>query len=248
MMRALDIPARIVGGYLGGEVNPYADYLIIRQSDAHVWVEIWHPEDGWYRVDPTAAVAPDRILRGLEGALPPGDLSDSLVTRYFGSLSGFLKRLQFRWDVVSTTWIAWFSGYAYYEQKAFLEKIGIPSGNWIASLKALLLGLVLAGFLIGIYTFFVLSPPRQKPDAVKKYYLRFCKKLARAGLARNPQMGPLDYVNYVSSKRPDLNAEASGITNLYIQLRYQKKPSKESLKKLIDKVGAFKPGKPGQKQ
>jgi transglutaminase-like putative cysteine protease len=241
MMRAVDIPARIVGGYLGGEVNPYADYLIIRQSDAHVWVEIWHPENGWYRVDPTIAVAPDRISGGLEGALPDSDLSHFFAGKYFGSLSGFLKQLQLRWDAVSTKWIAWFSGYAYYEQKALLEKIGISFGSWISSFKALLLGLMLAGVIIGIYAFFVLKSPREKSDAVKKNYARFCEKLARAGLARNPHMGPLDYVNYVSKNRPDLKTSASGITNLYIQLRYQKNPSKESLKKLIEKVSAFKP-------
>jgi len=241
MMRAVDIPARIVGGYLGGEKNPYADYLIIRQSDAHVWVEIWHPKYGWYRVDPTAAVAPDRISGGLEGALSDSDLSDSFAKKYFGTLFGFMKRLRFRWDAVSTTWIAWFSGYAYYEQKALLEKIGISFGSWIESLKALLLGLGLVFVIIGSYAFFVLKPHREKPDAVTKYYARFCGKLARAGLTRKPHMGALDYVKFVSENRPDLSTEAFGITNLYIQLRYQKSAAKESLKKFIEKVSAFKP-------
>ncbi len=246
MMRAIDVPARIVGGYLGGEVNPYADYLIIRQSDAHAWVEIWHPENGWYRVDPTAAVAPDRISGGLEGALPDSDLLDSLADsfakKYFGTLFGFMKRLQLRWDAISTSWIAWFSGYAYYEQKALLEKLGISFGSWISSLKTLLLGLGLAFVIIGSYAFFVLKSPSEKPDAVTKYYARFCGKLARAGLARKPHMGPLDYVKFVSKNRPELKSNAFEITNLYIQLRYQKNASKESLKKFIKKVSTFKAG------
>lgn len=240
MLRAVDIPARIVGGYLGGEKTPYGDYLIIRQSDAHVWVEIWQPKYGWYRVDPTAAVAPDRISGGLEGALPDSDLSASFAKKYFGTLFGFMKRLQLRWDAVSTSWIAWFSGYAYYEQKALLEKLGISFSSWISSLKALLLGPGLAFVIIGSYAFFVLKSPSEKPDAVTKYYARFCEKLSRAGLARKPHMGPLDYVTFVSKNRPELKSNAFEITNLYIQLRYQKSASKESLKKFIKKVSTFK--------
>ena len=111
---------------------------------------------------------------------------------------------------------------------------------WIESLKALLLGLGLAFVIIGSYAFFVLKPHREKPDAVTKYCARFCGKLARAGLTRKPYMGALDYVKFVSKNRPDLSTEAFEITNLYIQLRYQKSAAKESLKKFIEKVSAFK--------
>src|SRR5690606_25782031 len=70
LMRAAGIPARVVTGYQGGTLNPVGGYVIVRQRDAHAWAEVWLGEKGWVRVDPTAAVAPNRILGGIETALP----------------------------------------------------------------------------------------------------------------------------------------------------------------------------------
>jgi transglutaminase-like putative cysteine protease len=237
MLRSVEIPARIVGGYQGGEKNPYADYLIVRQSDAHVWVEVWLPEKGWTRVDPTAVVAPDRISKGMEGALSPGDLPDFLSRSYFG----FIDQLQFGWDAISTQWSAMFEGYSYYEQKALLKKLGITSGAWDASLKALLLLLVLIGIIVIIYAWFALKSPYEKPDTVKKYYALFCKKLSRAGFLRKPDQGPIDYAEYVSKNRPDLKNRIAEITDSYVQLRYRGQLSKTVLAKFIKKVRAFNP-------
>lgn len=237
MLRSVDIPARIVGGYQGGEVNPYADYLIVRQSDAHVWVEAWLPEQGWIRVDPTAVVAPDRISEGVEGSLSREDLPAFLSRRYFG----FLKTIQLGWDAISTQWSAWFEGYSYYEQKALLKKLGITSGVWDTSLKALLLLLVLIGVIVGVYAWLALKPYKPKPDVVKRYYALFCEKLARAGFARKPGQGPVDYVKYVAKNRPDLKKRATDITDLYVQLRYRGQASKDVLATFIKKVKAFAP-------
>ncbi|MCD6585791.1 MAG: DUF3488 domain-containing transglutaminase family protein [Desulfobacteraceae bacterium] len=246
MLRSVEIPARIVGGYQGGEVNPYANFLLVRQSDAHVWVEFWHPEKGWCRVDPTAVVAPDRILEGMEGALPPWDLPGSLARKYLGTIfdifgSDILEQIRLRWDAVSTRWSALFEGYSYYEQQALLEKIGFTSGDWNASLKGLLLLLVLVGMIVGGYAFFVLTPSRRKPDAVKTYYVRFCKKLTRAGFERKPGQGPVDYAAYVSKKRPDLKNSITEISDLYVRLRYRDQTSQTVQAAFIKKVRAFDP-------
>ena len=69
LARAAGIPARVVTGYQGGEYNPMGGYLLIRQSDAHAWSEVWLEGRGWVRVDPTAAVAPERVERGLDAAM-----------------------------------------------------------------------------------------------------------------------------------------------------------------------------------
>ncbi len=236
MLRSVEIPARIVGGYQGGEVNPYANYLIVRQSDAHVWVEVWLTEKGWIRIDPTAVVAPDRISEGVQGAL-----ADSRARNFLGPLSGFFEQIRFRWDAVSTRWSAFFEGYSYYEQQALLEKIGITSGAWDASLKALLLLVIIVSMLISAYAWFVLKSPRRKPDAVKKYYTRFCEKLSRAGFERKPGQGPVDYVKYVSANRPDLKNRIDKITELYVQLRYREQDSTAVLADFVKKVKAFNP-------
>jgi transglutaminase-like putative cysteine protease len=70
LMRAAGVPARVVAGYQGGELNPVDGYLVVRQSDAHAWAEIWLSGQGWVRFDPTAAVAPSRIEQGIDAALP----------------------------------------------------------------------------------------------------------------------------------------------------------------------------------
>ncbi|MFD2273469.1 transglutaminase family protein [Undibacterium arcticum] len=78
LMRALGIPARVVTGYQGGEMNPIDGYMTIRQSDAHAWAEVWLPQRGWLRVDPTAAVAPERVELNLRGAIPRHTLATLL--------------------------------------------------------------------------------------------------------------------------------------------------------------------------
>ena len=79
LMRAADIPARVVVGYLGGDINPYGDYLIVKQYHAHAWVEVFLHSRGWVRVDPTALVAPDRVSMGVAGSLLSADLPDFLA-------------------------------------------------------------------------------------------------------------------------------------------------------------------------
>lgn len=69
VLRAAGIPARVVAGYQGGELNPAGNYVLVHQFDAHTWVEYWLPERGWISVDPTFQVAPSRIERGLEEAI-----------------------------------------------------------------------------------------------------------------------------------------------------------------------------------
>lgn len=248
MMRAIDVPARIVGGYLGGEINPFGNYLLVRQSDAHVWVEIWHPKDGWKRIDPTAVVVPDRISRGLEGALLPSELPDYLSRKYLGGLSSYVIRIRLGWDAVSTQWVAWFSGYSYSEQMALLEKFGITIDTWVSSFKVLMMLLVLIMMIVGLYSVFVFKPSRRKPDKIRQGYVLFCKKLSRAGLLRKSDMGPSEYAAYVFKNRPDLKSAVDDITDLYIRLRYQPDhqpnhktdPPAEALKTFRRKVKVFK--------
>jgi len=228
-------------GILGGEVNPYADYLIVRQSDAHVWVEIWHPENGWMRTDPTAVVSPERISDGMRASLMPGELPDFFDRKYFRNLSDIFQRVRLGWDVVNTQWSAFFEGYSYDVQRALLEKIGIRSGALDASLKAMLLLVVLAGMIIGAYAWFSLRSPRRKPDAIEKYYARYCEKLATTGFARKPDQGPIDYMQYVSKNRPDLQNKIAQITDLYVRLRYRDQASAADLAKFVEKVRKFDP-------
>jgi len=139
VMRALDVPARVVTGYQGAELNPVDDQYIVRNSNAHAWAEIWQRGTGWVRVDPTAAVAPERIernptrspLAGLPGALGTMD-------------SGTLRRLRSTWEAVDHRWNVWVLQYSQGQQMNLMNKLGWPSPNWgdLGQLLAVCLGVL----------------------------------------------------------------------------------------------------------
>lgn len=240
LMRAAGVPARIVGGYQGGEKNPYGNYLIVRQSDAHAWVEVWLDGKGWTRMDPTAFVAPERVAQGASAALSEGEWSGG----GFSGLRGWLRKLSFGWDVVSTRWESWFTGYSQLEQKALLERLGISFKSWKGPL---MLGLLVSAsvFLIfAVYLFVQLKPAAGEKDRVGRCYTRFCRKLSKAGISRKPEQGPMDFAACIRRERPDLASEAEEIIGLYIRLRYQGKADKAGEARLCDMVKRFTPGRP----
>ncbi|MFP3980714.1 MAG: DUF3488 and DUF4129 domain-containing transglutaminase family protein [Desulfobacterales bacterium] len=241
LMRAAGVPARIVGGYLGGERNPFAGYLVIRQSDAHAWVEVWYPETGWNRVDPTLTVAPARLDQGTQGALPPGELSGGFTGKYLGPVQSLIEQVQWGWDALSLQWEAWFHGYSREEQRALLEKLGIYWRSWMGMLTALVFGLGLVAGITGLYAVMQFRRPRARKDPVSKYYEKFCRKLARAGLSRPAGMGPKDYAAFAANRRPELREEVETISDLYIRMRYGGDTHWETRKQFIAQVRRFKP-------
>jgi protein-glutamine gamma-glutamyltransferase len=122
MLRAAGIPARIVAGYQGGELNPLGDHLLVRQYDAHVWVEAWLAGQGWVEFDPTAAVAPARIEWGLDAAL--AESGESATAGLAGALRGIpiLARLGFLADYIEFGWAKWVLGYNQQNQLDFLSR------------------------------------------------------------------------------------------------------------------------------
>ncbi len=119
MMNALKVPARVVGGYLGGELNPYGNYITVRQSFAHAWVEVFLPNSGWIRVDPTLVVAPRRLEQNPDG-------SSSYTATDPGTIP-VLKKLSFLLDAANLKWEAWFTGYSFATQKAWLGRLGLDT-------------------------------------------------------------------------------------------------------------------------
>jgi len=242
LMRAAGVPARVVGGYLGGEINPFGDYLIVRQSDAHAWVEVWAQDKGWMRVDPTAVVAPARITEGVFGALPEGELRG-------GGFAGFelFDQLRLGWDAVSAGWEAWFTGYSQLEQKALLERLGIRMDTWKGPLTVILFVLGAIFVLVGGYAWFQLKPAADgREDRVKAGYEKFCQKLARAGISRRPEVGPLDFAAEAAAQRPDLKPAIDEIVNLYIRVRYKEERDTSLEKRFCEKVKRFRPAKKPQ--
>jgi transglutaminase-like putative cysteine protease len=241
LMRAAGVPARIVAGYLGGEFNPYGQYLIVRQSDAHVWVEVWLPGKGWVRIDPTLSVAPQRVEQGAAAALPPEERSTLKTFTGSGPLAKYRLNLGLGWDALSNQWNKWVLGYSNHMQKTLFTKIGIKAGTRAGWAKAIILGIGLIGMLSMLYFFRFIGKPCEKTDAVQHIYLKFCDKLDRIGLARTSSQGPLDFTEMVIAVRKDLKTGVLDIVNLYISLRYDSNENKDDLKRLKVLVRQFDP-------
>jgi transglutaminase-like putative cysteine protease len=238
MMRAAGIPARPVTGYLGGEWNPLAGYMLVRQADAHAWAEVWLQGQGWVRIDPTAAVAPERIELGLDAAL------DELAGERGGgalSFAGHLRlRLSIALDTLDYYWNYWLVSFGPERQKALLERLGL-AGLGLGTIAALMVGLVAT--IATIYALLAARASRTRPrDGAQALYERYCERLRRVGLPRAAWEGPRDYAARVSTQRPELAREAGDITRLYVDLRYGQARG-EVLRELAARVRAFRPRK-----
>lgn len=144
VMRALDVPARIVTGYQGTDPLPQNGYYVVRQSNAHAWAEYWQPGRGWVRVDPTAAVAPERVQRGRSLQPQPG-----LVAGAMRNLSPELAaQLRAQWETINNRWNQWVLSYSRQQQFDLLQRLGVNSPSW-QDLASLLIGLLCAASMAG---------------------------------------------------------------------------------------------------
>ena len=214
LARAAGIPARVVTGYQGGEYNPLSGYLLIRQSDAHAWSEVWLEGRGWVRVDPTAAVAPERIERGLAAALADG--GESLPGSYLRQ-SALFNRLQLAWDAANTFWNNQVVGFGESQQRWLLEQFNLDGDGQELGIA---LALSLIGFFAAMSAYLAWRFRPRARDPLAQIYDQLCRKLARRGLPRAAHEGPNDYVARVLQSRPDLAPLLVEARNLYVALRY----------------------------
>ncbi|HEY4368967.1 MAG TPA: DUF3488 and transglutaminase-like domain-containing protein [Steroidobacteraceae bacterium] len=223
LARAAGIPARVVTGYQGGELNPMGGYLIVRQSDAHAWSEVWLEGKGWVRKDPTAYVAPERIESGLSAAVG----ADEPVPDRLLRSSRALVQIRFAWDALNTFWNDQVVEYGERQQRSLLERLGIRDPDW----QVLGIGLVLtlAAFFtaLSIYLAWQFRPRRRDP--VFQIYIQLSRRLARRNLGRAQHEGPRDYFERVIRARPDLARELDEARSLYISLRYGPVPPASQL-------------------
>jgi len=236
LMRAAGIPSRVVIGFQGGTVNPVNQIMSVRNSDAHAWSEVWLERQGWVRIDPTAAIAPNRVERNLEAALDPSE------TRPFHMQinSGIIKNVLFYWDAIDNQWNQWVVGYDDKFQKRFLEKI---FNEKIKLPEILLLMVISFSLILLILSLFIIKPWHSKKlDPVVKIYTSFCKKLASRGVLREPHEGPLDYAKRAIDALPEHKNSIALITRLYIKLRYETSHSERQLNQFRQHTKKFRPG------
>lgn len=239
LMRAADVPARVVTGYQGGELNELGDYLIVRQANAHAWAEVWLGEQGWVRVDPTAVVPTERVEETADAMrFNTTELTNAQI-RGFSLLREFYWKWVHGWDVLNHNWNKWVLGFDQQRQQELLQKLGMGKLDWqwlIGIMAGLLVAVVGA---IGAITF--LRRPRQR-DPVLRLYQQFCARLEKAGFVRKANEGPEDFAARVIHHRPDLAAAVDQINKLYVRLRYSPRAREAHLSQLRRLVATFHPG------
>ena len=226
LMRAAGIPARMVGGYQGGEVNPLTGHTVIRQYMAHAWVEIWLPNKGWTRVDPTAAVAPSRIENGLSAALPEDDLS-SLSAFTNARINGVLGvgKIMYLMESLEHRWNLFVIGYNSNMQSDFLERV-------LGKITILKISLVLfCGALLSaafVALTLLLQRGKKSSHPVIKVFQTFTSRAQRHGYRRNPQETPAQFIEKLSKERGIDKKDYQPVIDILNSLLYN--PSEPSTK------------------
>ncbi len=235
LMRAAGIPARVVVGYQGGKMNPLDDYMIVRQSDAHAWTEVW-AGNHWQRVDPTAAVSPDRIEQGiLQSGIERNRLPLLLVSN-----NELFKNIGFLYDSFQNSWNQWVIGFNQKKQNELLKLLGFDDQD-ASNLIMLLIGcLIIVG---GIVSWFLLTHKTIEKDRVQHYYNMFCLKLKRQGFQRQLNEGPVDFEKRFYKKHSlsqKTKTDAMFIFKAYRTLHYGNKKNSDLTTQYFKKIKSFK--------
>lgn len=234
LMRMAGIPSRVVIGYLGGEFSDHnGGYLIVKQSDVHAWVEVWVERYGWYRIDPTAALAPDRLTIDLRAWLTGGgeDAERQRQTLWWR----INQRARLLWDSLSYAWEDQVIDYDMETQRSLLERLGLRQSR-----LTLLLLSGAAVLLIAALVMWWLRRPARSSDPWTRAWQRVSRKLAKAGVrSRQANEGPLDYARRVSAARPDLAADIQPLADMYVAGRYG--GAREKVREFQVASGRFRP-------
>lgn len=232
-LRAAGVPARVVAGYQGGEVNPVDGYLVVRQYDAHAWTDVWIAGRGWVRVDPTAISAPSRINNNFAAAVPDGETLPFLAR---GDLA-WLKELRNQLDAVTNGWNQWVLGYNPERQRDLLASLGLKEPDW-RSMTAVL-SVLCGGVLLGLTAWILRN--RLRVDPALAAWRRFTARLGRRGIEWRTWEGPLDFAERAATHAPSHAATIREIATLYARLRYGPAPKATDLVLLKSKISAFNP-------
>lgn len=205
-LRAAGIPARVVAGYQGGEINQAGQFVQVRQFDAHAWVEYWQRGQGWRSVDPTFEVAPERIERGLQEALQDeselfqGDISSPLRYQHIA----WVNQLRMSWENLNHSWQTKILGYQRDSQQAWLKQ-------WFGKVDWQVLGLTLvasAALIIALIVLWMFKPWQRQTDPVQRVLNHFQRVMRRRGFNRETGEGLRDFYQRIHQQLPESQQQA----------------------------------------
>ncbi len=232
LMRAAGVPARVIGGYQGGEFKEDENLIQVRQFDAHAWAEIWVAGQGWLRFDPTAAVSPQRIASGLEAAIGPAEtfLPDSPLSLYRYRQSGIINRVRLVFEKAEYQWQRSVVNFKQDQQEAFLRSLLGDKDFYWRQATALALGVSLILAVLSL----TLLYRRQSLSPLQKLYARFLKKMAKRGFVPGDGEAELSFARRISKSDDKLAEPVMSFCEAYIQAAYGENCSEmHELKRLL---------------
>ena len=234
LMRAAGIPSRIVLGYQGGDLNPYNNIISVDQSMAHAWTEVWLENKGWVRIDPTAAIAPDRVDKNIAAALK----DQTGLPLHLQLDFAFLLKIKQMLSAIDNKWNQWILNYNKASQQKFLEFLTGKHLN-LKQIALLFIQVLLAVLTITALVYF-LNNLKRKHDPVTEAYKKFQSKLATAGFKKGLNEGPKDFEKRLVSKLPAEKEKIRKIINLYVDLKFRNNKKADNVGQFIQSVKKFR--------
>src|SRR2546423_10528807 len=237
LMRVAGIPARVVVGYLGGEYNEFGRFFLVRQADTHAWCEVWLPDSGWVRIDPTSVVAPERVGLGSLAMMraASGQTNSNAFARTLSRQPIFTK-VRLAWETLSYAWDTHVLSFDADAQRSLIGDLGLVDAGPFSLITCALL---IAAGLLAIYAAWMRWRTRPGGDRVKILYDRFCRKAARLGARREVWEGPAEFSVRAGRLLPNEAERINEIAHSYIALRYSAEPSPSVLAQFAREVNAF---------
>jgi hypothetical protein len=218
LMRSMGIPARIVTGYQGGSINQFDGYLEIRQSDAHAWAEVWIQGKGWLRIDPTAAVAPNRIALNLASTQSRSALAQ--FTQLAFPQAQWTQYIRQRWSSLNNNWNQWVLNFNQEKQFDLFRSLGLEKPNWRTIGIIFMISATLCLAIIAIY---LLRQQVPHLAALDRLYLELIKKLNQLGIPVSNNFGPYTLLKKIDGKLTLEKQETlQNFLKHYIALQYEK--------------------------
>jgi len=210
---------------MGGEYNPQGGYYSIYQRDAHAWSEVWLRGEGWVRVDPTAAINPERVERGFSDNLlsEQADYSNEAFSLLRMSKDAwFINQLRLQLEALDYNWTRWVIGYSADKQNKFLQNImsqilSLKDLKWLSILYG---ALVIAGLILTAWIVIKIKQIYQPTDA-NTLYMSLIQLLKQQGINRDKGQTPQDFTHAINQQLPEISIEFSRFTQLYSALMYK---------------------------